>query len=194
MKSISIYSSLLTAVLAISLFLISSGADAVPIAEIDVVTPSITEPTFADTITITTSLVLYDAEVSEGDVVLIWFPCTELMCDSPEYLNMTEATDDTWTITIGPFEESSNTGHRYEKITISVRVQAHATDGSDDPEVQTSAPQNLYFGSGEPHDDDTPDDDDQPDEDGEDSPLGLGVVMAGVLLMTALIIRIRSRD
>ncbi len=193
MKSISIYTTLIAAAAALSVLFLSGGANAVPIAVIEDVTPSITEPAFTDMITITTTLVIVDAEVSEGDVVLIWFPCTELMCDSPEFLNMTKAADDSWTITIGPFEENSITGDRYEKITISVEVQAHATDGSDDPEVQRSAARNIYFNTGEPHNDDSPHDDDGPADENGDSPLGPGVLIAGVLIMTALIIRVRSR-
>ncbi len=194
MNAISIHAILLAAATALSLLFISGGANAVPMVVISDVTPSLTEPEYTDKITITTTLILVDAEVSEGDVVLGWFPCTDLMCDPAEYLNMTRVDNETWTISIGPFDEVSATGDPYVKITFFVEVQGHATDGSEDPEFVRSETQNKYFIDGEPHDDDTPADDDQPADDGKDTPLGFGVLIAGVLLMTALIIRIRSRD
>jgi len=194
MKSISIYTTLIAAAAALSVLFLSGGANAVPMVVVSDVTPSLTEPEYTDTITITTTLILVDAEVSVGDVILGWFPCTDIMCDPAEYLEMTRVDNETWTIELGPFDEASATGDPYVKITIFVEVQGHATDGSEDPNLERSETQNIYFDSSEPHDDDTPDDDDQPDDDGEDSPLGLGVLIAGVIIMTALIIRIRSRD
>ncbi len=193
MRPISIHTALLAATAALFLLFISGGADAVPMVDISDVSPSITEPLHSDTITITATLILVDAEVTEGDVQLGWFPCTDAMCDPVKYLDMTRIDNGTWTVDLGPFDEVSATGDPYVKITFFVEVQGHATDGSEDPEVERSDTQNLYFGSGGAHDDDTPDDDAQPDGDGEDSPLGLGAVIAGVLLMTALIIRVRPR-
>ena len=194
MKSISIYTTLMAAAAALSLLFISGGANAVPMVVVDDVSPSITEPQYGDTITITATIVIVDAELNEGDVQLGWFPCTDIMCDPVEYLQMTRIDNGTWTMDLGPFDEISATGDPYVKITLFVEVQGLATDGSEDPELVRSDTQNLYFSGGGAHDDDTPDDDDQPDGDGEDSPIGLGVLIAGVLLMTALIIRIRSRD
>jgi len=166
--------------------LMTSPADAVAAVDIDDITVSDQNPGFDDNVTVTADLLLVDAEVDTGDVVLRWFQCTATMCDGAELVEMAEQTDGSWSVTVGPFESESLSGDRYTKLTLIVEVQAHATDGGENPEKVSSEELVLYFDdSGEPTDDDG-------DDDGEnnDSPVGsLTIAAGGALALIPLLLR-----
>jgi hypothetical protein len=100
---------------------------------------------------------------------------------------MTDNGDGTWSAELGgPFPASDpGTGKDYVDILFYVKITATPTEGGDDITEQSDSI-TVYFKDTEPADDDDDDtqpvDDDDDDDDGDDSPLGLEILLIGVVI------------
>jgi hypothetical protein len=118
-------------------------------------------------------------------VTLKYSMCTETYCGIDTSIEMTRVgSTDVWTATIGPFAKEDAKGDPFIDLKIHVFAQGKATDGLDDPEVDTDT-KLIYFK-------------DEPDDggDGKDSPTGLDLAICALIGLTvALAIRSsRSRN
>lgn len=196
MRSTALVFSLLLATIALG-SMIMTGADAEPTAVIDEdnISYDKEEPKYSDSLTITAPVVFIDAE--PVSVNLEWKLCTETACNIPQKTNMTDNGDGTYSATIGgPFEEEDSGGDPYLDIGFTIEVTYTAVGGGEE-KMEESEEITVYFNrtAQSDDDDDTGDDDDttdDEDEDGDDSPFGLEIIFAAVII-TAGIIAFRKR-
>jgi hypothetical protein len=192
MRSKTLFLTLLLATAALGSMIII-GADAEPTAVIDEdnITYDKEEPKYSDTLTITAPVVLIDAELVS--VNLEWKLCTETACNIPRKTNMTDNGDGTYSATIGgPFEEEDSGGDPY--IDIGFTIEATYTPvGGGDEMMEESEEITVYFNrTSQSDDDDTGDDDDTADDDddenGDDSPFGLEIIFAAVIITVGIMV------
>ncbi|MEA3557726.1 MAG: hypothetical protein U9R75_00560 [Candidatus Thermoplasmatota archaeon] len=161
---------------------IPNGANGAAVA-IDNMRYSPEEPTTDDTIEVTVTLVLVDAEVQDDGVVLEWSLCTDTMCEFPTEVIMTDNGDETWSGSITDIPAKSSSGEPYVEIKFHVEVTADPTDGGTGP-IDSHNQQvvlELKEGIVTVDDDDDDTDDDTTDDDSEDSPIGPALTISAML-------------
>jgi hypothetical protein len=152
-------------------------------------------PKYSESVTISADVVFADSEpVTEG-VVLQWGLCTDTNCEIPTKTTMTTEDNITYSATIGPFPDKDLTGNEYEYTGFKIMVTFVPLGGGEESTVESEEVK-LYFdkeGSIPVDDDDDNITDDDDDDDEEDSPLGIEVVVTGILLAVAIAIYRRRK-
>ncbi len=133
------------------------------------------DPRTSDVMEVTADITLIDAEIVEDGVVLMWSLCTEEGCGLPTTVIMTDNADDTWSASIGPFDETDASGELYVDIMFHVEV-TYTPSGGGDEAVEEGEQKIIYFNLSIPADDD----------DGDDSPFGAEVLFIGVIIAGAV--------
>lgn len=184
---------------ALLIALIPTGVNGAAVV-IDDMTYTPEEPMVEDTIGVTATIVISGAEVQDEGVVLVWSMCTATTCDLPNYITMTEISNNTWTASITNMPSESGSGDPYIEVKFHVEVTADPTDGGTEPiEVendQVTLALKESAGPVDDDDDDTDDDDttDDDDDDGDDSPIGAGLVIFGIATAALALFFSRKRD
>ncbi len=183
----SIVASMVLLVMALSIgSVILMEVDGEPTAVIDEdnITVDKEQPKYSDNLTITAPVVLVDADLVS--VNLEWKLCTETACNIPVKNNMTDNGDSTYSVMVGgPFEEKDSNGDPYIDIGFTIEVTYTAIGGGEEKMVESEEITVLFNITAPSDDDDAPDDDDT-EEKKDDSPLGLEIIFAGIIIAVGI--------
>jgi hypothetical protein len=164
------------AILTLSLATSGPAEGAVIVLDGSSVQYSPAQPGNTDRVNVTATVLFIDAD--PGNVTLKWRLCTVAQCGLDTSVDMVRVPGtDMWKATIGPFPEKDPSNEPYIDIQIHVVADGAATDGGEDPS-ESSPVQTIYF---KETNDPIP-----PTKD--DSPLGMGVILGGVLAGVASIV------
>jgi len=146
------------------------------------------EPRHSDTIDVSVDIIFVDAQPVEDGVILEYSLCTENACELPSTKVMTDNGDGSFSATVGPFPGKNAMNEDYIDVRLLVKVTYTPVSGGEEATVQGEQLE-LYFNTTSVDDDDIDDDtqDDDSGDDDDDSPFGLEIVFAGIVLSTAYI-------